>query len=160
MPLPASAQRVQDALTRRGHAHPVVEMPDSTRTSAEAAAAVGCRVEQIAKSLIFKTAGAGRPVLVVASGANRVDEKKLAQLLGEKVARPDADFVRDETGYAIGGIPPIGHDRPLRTLIDRDLLALAEIWAAAGTPRTVFKLTPAELVAMTGGTVADLRKDG
>jgi prolyl-tRNA editing enzyme YbaK/EbsC (Cys-tRNA(Pro) deacylase) len=160
MPLPPSAQRVQDVLTQRGHPHPVQEMPDSTRTSAEAAAAVGCEVAQIAKSLIFKTVGTGRPVLVVASGVNRVDEKKLAACLGEKIARPDADFVRAETGYAIGGVPPVGHDRPLRTLIDRDLLALSDIWAAAGTPRAVFKLTPADLVAMTGGTVADLRKEG
>ncbi|MBM3600947.1 MAG: YbaK/EbsC family protein [Alphaproteobacteria bacterium] len=160
MALATSAQRVQDALAARQHPHPVQEMPASTRTSAEAAAAVGCRVEQIAKSLVFKAAGSNRAVLVIASGANRVDEKKLAELLGEKVTRPDAGFVRGETGFAIGGIPPIAHDRPLKTFIDRDIMVLGEIWAAAGTPHSVFKLTPDDLVAMTGGTVADLRKEG
>jgi prolyl-tRNA editing enzyme YbaK/EbsC (Cys-tRNA(Pro) deacylase) len=156
--LSPSAQRIQDALTAGGFALEVVELEASTRTSAEAAAAVGTTVSRIAKSLIFRTQPGDQPVLVIASGENRVDEKKLAALLGEKVTRPDAEFVRDRTGFAIGGVPPIGHPRRLATYIDRDLLALGEIWAAAGTPNAVFKLTADQLVAMTGGEVADLAK--
>jgi prolyl-tRNA editing enzyme YbaK/EbsC (Cys-tRNA(Pro) deacylase) len=113
-------------------------------------------VEQIAKSLVFRGASTGRPVLVVASGANRVDEARLAALLGEPIDKADADFVRQDTGYAIGGVPPLGHATPLLTYIDQDLLAFDVIWAAAGTSNAVFPLTPSELVAMTGGTVAAL----
>jgi prolyl-tRNA editing enzyme YbaK/EbsC (Cys-tRNA(Pro) deacylase) len=156
--LPASARRVQQALAALGFTLEVRTFAESTRTSAEAAAAVGCTVAQIAKSLVFRRKRAGTPLLVIASGANRVDEKKLAAALGEPVARPDADYVRGETGYAIGGIPPVGHDRRIETLIDDDLLALGEIWAAAGTPNAVFRLTPADLVAMTGGRVMDLKQ--
>lgn len=157
-PLSPSAQRVQDTLTGAGFDVRVVELEASTRTSAEAAAAVGTTVARIAKSLIFRTQPGERPVLVIASGDNRVDEKKLAALLGEKVSRPDADFVRAKTGFAIGGVPPIGHPGRLATYIDRDLLALGEIWAAAGTPNAVFKLQADQLVAMTGGEVADIAK--
>ncbi len=156
--LPASAQRVQRALDALGFAHEVRTFPDSTRTSAEAAAAVGCAVGQIAKSLVFRRKRAGAPLLVIASGANRVDEKKIAAALDEPIGRADAEFVRAETGYAIGGIPPVGHDRPIVTLIDEDLMGFAEIWAAAGTPHAVFRLTPADLVAMTGGRVMDLKQ--
>ena len=156
-PLNASAQKVQDALDTRGYAHcRVVEMPDSTRTAAEAAAAIGCTVAQIAKSLVFRGADSGAPVLVIASGTNRVDPPKLAALLGEPVEKPDADYVRERTGYVIGGVPPLGHSEPIRTFIDRDLLAFADIWAAAGTPRAVFRLSPDDLVSMTGGTVAEI----
>jgi prolyl-tRNA editing enzyme YbaK/EbsC (Cys-tRNA(Pro) deacylase) len=158
-PLPAAAQRVQDELVRRGHPGRVRVMPGSTRTSAEAAAACGCTVAEIAKSIVFRAAPSGRCVLVVASGVNRVDEKKVAALLGEKIGRADPDFVRAETGFAIGGVPPLGHVKPPVVLIDRDLLAYASLWAAAGTPHAVFPLTPAELVALAGGTVADVRKD-
>ena len=157
-PLSPSAQKVQDLLTAGGFACQVVELEASTRTSAEAAAAVGTTVARIAKSLIFRTHPTDRPVLVIASGENRVDEKKLAALLGEKVTRPDADFVRNKTGFAIGGVPPIGHPGRLVTYIDRDLLSLGEIWAAAGTPNAVFRLNADQLVAMTGGAVADLAK--
>lgn len=159
MPLPASAQRIQDLLAVRGYRHRVVEMPDTTRTAEEAAAACGCTVAQIGKSVLFRTKQTGRPVLVVASGPNRVDEKKVGRILEEKIARADADFVREATGFAIGGVPPIGHAREPVTLIDRDLMDLSEIWCAAGTPRAVFRLTPDDLVAMTGGAVHDLRKD-
>ncbi len=154
-PLNASAQKVQDALDARGYTHcRVVEMPDSTRTAAEAAAAIGCTVAQIAKSLVFRGARSGAPVLVIASGTNRVDPQRLAALIGEPVEKPDADYVRERTGFVIGGVPPLGHSEPIRTFIDRDLLAFEEIWAAAGTPRAVFRLTPDDLVSMTGGKVA------
>ena len=154
-PLNASAQKVQDALDARGYAHcRVVEMPDSTRTAAEAAAAIGCTVAQIAKSLVFRGAQSGAPVLVIASGTNRVDPQRLAGLLGEPVEKPDADYVRERTGFVIGGVPPLGHREPIRTFIDQDLLAFDEIWAAAGTPRAVFRLTPDDLLRMTGGEVA------
>lgn len=156
MALSPSAQKVQDALKAAGFDCTVVEFAVPTRTSAEAAAAVGTTVARIAKSLIFRAGD--RPVLVIASGGNRVDEKKLAALLGEKIERPDADFVRNRTGFAIGGVPPFGHPTRLSTYIDRDLLALGEIWAAAGTPNAVFKLTAGQLVAMTQGEVADIAK--
>jgi prolyl-tRNA editing enzyme YbaK/EbsC (Cys-tRNA(Pro) deacylase) len=155
--LNASAQKVQDALDARGYAHcRVIEMPDSTRTAAEAAAAIGCTVAQIAKSLVFRGAQTGAPILVIASGTNRVDPQRLAALAGEPVEKPDADYVRQRTGFVIGGVPPLGHSEPLRTFIDRDLLAFEDIWAAAGTPRAVFHLTPGELVSMTGGEIATI----
>lgn len=153
IPLKASAQRVQAALAARGFANQVVELADSTRTSAEAAAAIGCQVAQIAKSLIFQGKASGQGILVIASGSNRVNEKRLAELVGEKIVRPDADFVRTVTGFVIGGVPPLGHDQPLTTYIDEDLCQYANIWAAAGHPNAVFPLTPAELQAMTGGQV-------
>jgi prolyl-tRNA editing enzyme YbaK/EbsC (Cys-tRNA(Pro) deacylase) len=154
--LKSSAQKVQDALAAAGFSNQVVELPDSTRTSAEAAAAVGCAVEQIAKSLVFRGKQSGAAILVIASGGNRVDEKKLKALAVENISKPDADFVREQTGFVIGGVPPIGHAQPLRTFIDRDLWRYHEIWAAAGHPNAVFRLTPDELAAMTGGAVADL----
>jgi prolyl-tRNA editing enzyme YbaK/EbsC (Cys-tRNA(Pro) deacylase) len=113
-------------------------------------------VAEIAKSLLFRARDSGRPVLVVASGVNRVDEKKVAALIGEKIARADADFVRETTGFAIGGVPPVGHATAPVTLIDADLMAFETIWAAAGTPNAVFKLTPAALVELTGGRVAEV----
>jgi prolyl-tRNA editing enzyme YbaK/EbsC (Cys-tRNA(Pro) deacylase) len=154
-PLSAAAQRVQHALDARGLGHQVVEFAQTTRTSAEAAAAVGCTVAQIAKSIVFRSAG-GAPVLVIASGPNRVDESKVAALLGEAIGKADAEFVRAATGFVIGGVPPLGHAVPIRTLIDQDLLAFETIWAAAGTPNAVFRLTPQALVTMTGGTPADV----
>jgi prolyl-tRNA editing enzyme YbaK/EbsC (Cys-tRNA(Pro) deacylase) len=154
-PLSAAAQRIQDLLASRGLPHAVVEFEQTTRSAADAAAAIGCTVAQIAKSILFKAAS-GTPVLVIASGPNRVDEAKLAAALGEAVGKADADFVRAATGFAIGGVPPLGHAQPPRILIDKDLLALPTIWAAAGTPNAVFQLAPDELVGMTGGKVADI----
>jgi prolyl-tRNA editing enzyme YbaK/EbsC (Cys-tRNA(Pro) deacylase) len=154
MPLKPSAQRVQDALAGRGLDIQVRELTATARSAAEAAAAVGCQVGQIAKSLVFKGRTSGRAVLVVASGANRVDLSRVEALVGEPLDKPDADFVRAETGYAIGGIPPLGHDRPLTTVIDEDLLQHPIIWAAAGHPSAVFPCTPAQLVDLTGGKVA------
>lgn len=156
--LSPSAQRVQELLDGFGHGHTVVEHEGSTRTSEDAANAIGCTVAQIAKSLIFRAKDSGRPVLVVASGANRVDEKAVGRLIGEKIERADPDFVRENTGFAIGGVPPIGHAVPPLVLIDADLLALDAIWAAAGTPNAVFRLTPAQLVSMTGGRAETVRK--
>lgn len=149
-----SALKVQAIL---GNRFEVLEFEASTRTSEEAAAAIGCSVAQIAKSLVFRSAS-GRPVLVIASGANRVDEKKVGSLIGEKIARADPDFVREQTGFAIGGVPPVGHSTRPVALIDEALTALEEIWAAAGTPNAVFRLTPADLLALTGGTVASLAR--
>jgi prolyl-tRNA editing enzyme YbaK/EbsC (Cys-tRNA(Pro) deacylase) len=156
--LKPAAQRVQAALDASGIPLQVREFPASTKTSQEAAAAVGCAVEQIAKSMIFRAAASDRPVLVMASGANRVDEKKLAALLGEKIERASADFVRARTGFAIGGVPPVGHLETPIVLIDEDLLRLDVLWAAAGTPNAVFRLTPAELQQLTGGRVATVRQ--
>jgi len=155
--LSPSAQQVQNKLADLGYPNQVVEMSDSTRTAAEAAQAVGCGVEQIAKSILFKAGQSGKAIMVVTSGINRVDEKKVRSLIGEPVKKADADFVRLQTGYAIGGVPPLGHANPLLILVDQDLLKYEEIWAAAGTPFAVFKLTPAQLVQMTSATVADVR---
>jgi len=153
MSLKASAQKVQDALRAAGFANEVVELPESARTAAEAAAALGCAVGQIVKSLVFRAEASGRAVLVVASGAHRVDEKLVAAEAGEPIGRASPDFVREQTGYAIGGVPPVGHPSPLLTIVDEALLGYAEIWAAAGHPNAVFRLTPEELLRMTGGRV-------
>ncbi|HRJ42747.1 MAG: YbaK/EbsC family protein [Caldilineaceae bacterium] len=157
--LSSSAQRVQEALAGFGMDLQVMELTQSTRTSAEAALAVGCDVGQIAKSLIFRARQSGQAVLVIASGRNRVDEKRVAVLLGEAIGKADADFVRAATGFVIGGVPPVGHSQPLQTLIDGDLLAYDEIWAAAGTPNALFRLAPAELVTITGGTVGEVKRE-
>jgi len=153
--LSASAQRVQDALNATGIATAIIEYDVPARTSVEAAAVLGCSVAQIAKSLIFKTAS-GSPILVIASGANRVDEAKVAAFVGESIGRADAQFVRDCTGYAIGGIPPLGHARKLSTLIDRELLRFDTIYAAGGTPHAMFPLSPADLVRVVDGRVTDV----
>lgn len=152
-----SAQRVQDALTELGLSCRVAELPASTRTAQEAAAAVGCSVGQIVKSLVFRGAQSNRAILVAASGANRVDEARLAELAAEPIAKADAAFVRASTGFAIGGVAPLGHPAPLIAFIDEDLLQYDQIWAAAGTPNAVFALTPADLQLMTGGQVVRLR---
>ncbi|MDT8306926.1 MAG: YbaK/EbsC family protein [Anaerolineae bacterium] len=156
--LRASARKVQEALDALGFGFQVVELPDSTRTAKEAAAAVGCTVGQIAKSLVFQGKVSGRPLLVIASGSNRVDEQRLASLAGEPVTFADADVVRTATGFVIGGVPPTGHIQSLETYIDEDLMAFAEIWAAAGTPFAVFKLHPEDLPHMTGGQVVTIAR--
>jgi len=154
--LPASARRVQDALASLGSAARVREMPESTRTAAEAAAACGCPEGAIVKSLVFRSAESGKGILVLTSGANRVHEGRLGRQLGEKLERADADFVRAATGYAIGGVPPVGHANGMRVVMDRDLQAFAGIWAAAGTPRAVFPTTPDELARLTGAEVLEV----
>ena len=154
MPLKPSARKVQDALRAAGFSNEVIELPDSARTAAEAAAAVGCEVGQIVKSLLFEARPSGRAVLVAASGSHRVDEKAVSAVLGETIARASADFVRERTGFAIGGVPPIGHAQPVVSVVDEALLQYGRIWAAAGHPHAVFSLPPQELVRMTGGQVA------
>jgi prolyl-tRNA editing enzyme YbaK/EbsC (Cys-tRNA(Pro) deacylase) len=136
----------------------VVEFEQSTKTSADAAAAVGCSVAQIAKSIMMKTAKDQKPVLVIASGTNRVDEKKVSAVLGEKVKSADADFVLAHAGVPPGGVPPVGHRVQPRVLLDQDLKQFDVIWAAGGTANAVFKLTWDDLVALTGGTAADVAK--
>jgi prolyl-tRNA editing enzyme YbaK/EbsC (Cys-tRNA(Pro) deacylase) len=154
--LSISARKVQESLKSLGMDCRVVELPGSTRTAADAASAVGCRVEQIAKSIVFQGKTSGKPVMVIASGSNRVNEKKLRDLISEPVKKADADFVRIHTGFAIGGVPPVGHANPIESYIDEDLMNYAEIWAAAGTPHAVFKLVPRELIAMTKGKVINV----
>ena len=160
-PLPAACERVRRWLADAGHAATIRQFAQTTRSAADAAAAVGCDVREIAKSLIFRTRSGAKAIMVVASGANRVDEAKLAAVLqvrvdGEPIVRADADFVRDRTGFAIGGVPPVAHASPVIVVIDRDLMDLPRIWAAAGTPHAVFALTPEELARLTAGIVADI----
>ena len=157
--LKPSAQKVQDALNALGFQDfTILELPASTRSAAEAAQAVGCQVGQIAKSLVFKTKNSQRPLLVIASGVNRVDVNRIGELTGVKIAKADADFVRQQTGFTIGGVPPVGHSQPLDTFIDADLLAYDHLWAAAGTPHAVFQLTPDDLVRITGGQVEEFKQ--
>jgi len=152
-----SAQRVEDALAARGMAGRVRVLADSTRSAAEAAAAIGCDIAQIVKSLVFRGEPSGKAVLVLASGRNRVDESLLAGIVGETVKRASPDFVRAATGFAIGGVAPLAHPGPLHAVVDRDLLQLDPLWAAAGTPLAVFRLSARELIELTGGTVAEIR---
>jgi prolyl-tRNA editing enzyme YbaK/EbsC (Cys-tRNA(Pro) deacylase) len=152
-----SAQKVQDVLKSLGFSNQVTELQSATRTSAEAAQAVGCRVEQIAKSIVFQGKQTQRPILVIASGPNRVNEKKIAEFISEPLGKADADYVRKRTGFVIGDVPPIGHLEKLQIFIDEDLLQYEEIWAAAGNPNAVFMLTPSDLVKMTGGHVISIK---
>jgi prolyl-tRNA editing enzyme YbaK/EbsC (Cys-tRNA(Pro) deacylase) len=150
--------RVQAALNAFGGTHDVVELAEAARTAADAARLLGCRVEQIANSLIFRAPVHDAVVLVMASGGRRVDIVRVAGVLGAAVEKADADFVRTRTGFVIGGVAPIGHTAPPHTvLVDDELLKWPEIWAAAGHPHTVFRLTPDELVRMTGGRVVSVR---
>ena len=158
MTLKTSAQKVQDAVTALGFDFNILEFNETTRTSADAAVAIGCAVDQIEKSLVFKTKITGRAILVIASGSNMVNIKLIKAEVGENITRPDADFVKGQTGFAIGGIPPIGHAQNLTTFIDEDLFLYEDIWAAAGTPNAVFRLTPKELEKMTGGKVMPMKK--
>ena len=155
--LQPSAQKVHDAAAALGLDIAVREMPDSTRTAEKAAAAVGVTVGQIVKSLVFMGATSGKPYLLLVSGTNRVNEAGVAAHLGEELKRPDADAVRALTGYAIGGIPPFGHDTPLATYIDGDLLQYDIVWAAAGTPKAVFSVAPGKLKDATKAIVIDVK---
>ena len=155
--LSSSAQKVQDMLHALGFSSRVVELPDSTRTAKEAAQAIGCQVAQIVKSLVFRGKHSNKPLLVVASGTNRVNEQRLSDLIGEPIEKAGAEFVRQRTGFVVGGVPPIGHTERLETFIDEDLLQYEKLWAAAGTPHAVFELTPADLQAMTGGQVVAIK---
>ena len=152
-----SAQSVQDKLIDLGFSNEVVELPDSTRTAKEAAEAIGCQVEQIAKSIVFKRVS-GAPLLVIASGVNRIDELQIEKAIGEAVHMADAEFVKDKTGFVIGGVAPVGHAQSLDILIDEDLIKYDDIWAAAGHPKAVFHLTPDELIHLTEGTVMAIKR--
>jgi prolyl-tRNA editing enzyme YbaK/EbsC (Cys-tRNA(Pro) deacylase) len=155
--LPASAIKVQEAADRLGLAIAVRAMPHSTRTAEEAAAACGCEVGQIVKSLVFQGAASGKPYLLLVSGKNRVDETGVAAVLGEAISRPGAQAVRAWTGFAIGGIPPFGHATPMPTFVDEDLLSYPVVWAAAGTPSAVFATEPRALAEAIGARTIKLR---
>jgi prolyl-tRNA editing enzyme YbaK/EbsC (Cys-tRNA(Pro) deacylase) len=147
-----SILRVREALTAFGGDHRIVEFTEPARTAADAARLLGCRVEQIANSLIFRAPARDAAVLVMASGGRRVDPARITEAVGEPIEKADADFVRARTGFAIGGVAPLGHTAPpAAILVDEELFKWPEIWAAAGHPHTVFRLTPDELVRMTAG---------
>ena len=156
MNLKESAGRIQEYLRENGFDLTVIELPGSTRTAKEAADAVGCSTDQIAKSLVFRDKDSGRPVLVIASGANRVDTKKLKAATGIRLGRADGNWVKEKVGFAIGGVPPAGHSQPLKTFLDPDLKQFDSIWAAAGTPNALFGLTPTELEKLTAGVWIEL----
>jgi prolyl-tRNA editing enzyme YbaK/EbsC (Cys-tRNA(Pro) deacylase) len=154
--LKPAARRVLEAASAAGLEIEIVTHARSTRTAEEAAAACGCAVGQIVKSLVFQGKTSGAPILLLVSGANRVNEKGVAAAIGEALKRPDAAYVREVTGYAIGGIPPLGHATALKTFIDRDLLQYETVWAAAGTPESVFRVAPRALATATGATIASV----
>ena len=155
--LSSSAQKIQDQLKSLGYDYIVIEHAESTRTAQEAADRAGCELGQIVKSLIFKGKESGKPILVLTSGANRVDEKRISEYAGEPINRADADFVRAVTGFAIGGVPPVGHIQKMETYIDEDFLQYPTIWAAAGTPNAIFELKTQDLQKMTGGNVVRVK---
>ena len=155
--LSPSAQKVQDKLSSLGYEYTVIEHSESTRTAQEAADRAGCELGQIVKSLIFQGKVSHKPILVLTSGANRVDEKRISEYAGEAITRPDADFVRSVTGFAIGGVPPIGHLQNMETYIDEDFLQYETIWAAAGTPNAIFELKTGDLQKMTDGRVVQVK---
>ena len=154
-----SAKRVQDFLTARGFSFEVKELPGSTRTAREAADSVGCSVSQIAKSLVFREQETDQPILVIASGSNRVDLNKIQEAAGLKLGNADGKYVKERVGFAIGGVPPVGHKDPLKTILDPDLKKYDIVWAAAGTPFAVFQLKPADLEQLTNGSWVDLSED-
>jgi prolyl-tRNA editing enzyme YbaK/EbsC (Cys-tRNA(Pro) deacylase) len=155
-PLKPSVRRVYDALAAQGVEPRIVEFPESTRTAVEAAAAIGTTVEQIVKSLAF--AAGDETLIVLASGANRVDTARLEKIVGKPIRRADAERVRQKTGYAIGGVPPLGYPGPLQVYVDQDLLLHDEVWAAAGTPNSVFRISPSELVRVSNGRIVDVKE--
>lgn len=153
-----SAPSVQKALEKHGVDCAVIELPDSVRTASDAAAEIGCDVGQIVKSLIYKTQSTGQPVLVLVSGLNRLNERSVEHQLGGEVTKANADFARDFTGFSIGGIPPVGHKKSIKLIfIDKALMEFDDVWAAAGTPNTVFNIKSTDLVAMTNGTVISIK---
>ncbi|MDP1602909.1 MAG: YbaK/EbsC family protein [Legionella sp.] len=155
--LSKSAQSIQDFLSQKNLTTKVIELPASTRTAVEAAAALQCDVAQIVKSLLFRTNETNKPILVLVSGVNRVNEKSIENKLGLKIIKADADFTKDITGFAIGGIPPVGHKQIIDTFIDEDLLLFDELWAAAGTPNAVFCLNSNDLCIITGGKLISIK---
>ena len=159
MSLHPSAQLIQDELRRQGSTAEVRQLDQTTRSAHDAASAVGCQVGQIVKSLVFRGTESGAAILVLTSGANRVDEAALGARLGEPISRAEADFVRQATGFAIGGVPPFGHPTPLKAYFDEDLLDYATVWAAAGTPNAVFEIEPAELQRLARAEVVPVKAE-
>lgn len=155
--LSPSAQKVQQWLLAKGSDATIVEHENPGRTAAEAAVLLNCDVAQIAKSIIFKSATTGRSVLVITSGANRVDEKKVAALLGDTLAKADANFVREQTGFAIGGVPPVAHANPGAALMDEDLLRFDRVFPAGGTPHAMVSIDPAALLRLSGASVGNVK---
>jgi len=155
--LSPSAQKIQDQIKSLGYDYTVIEHADSTRTAQEAADRAGCELGQIVKSLIFRGKDSGKPILVLTSGANRVDEKRISKYVGETIGRADADFVRAVTGFAIGGVPPFGHVQKIETYLDEDFLQYGTIWAAAGTPNAIFELKTADLQKITDAKIARVK---
>ena len=155
--LSPSAQKIQDLLHSLGYKYSVIEHAESTRTAQEAADRAGCELGQIVKSLIFQGKTSGKPILVLTSGANRVDEKRISEYTGESIGRADVDFVRSTTGFAIGGVPPIGHSKKMETYLDEDLNQYLAVWAAAGTPNAIFELTPFDLQKITEGKTVQVK---
>jgi prolyl-tRNA editing enzyme YbaK/EbsC (Cys-tRNA(Pro) deacylase) len=155
--LSPSAQKIQDQIRSLGYDYTVIEHADSTRTAQEAADRAGCELGQIVKSLIFKGKDSGKPILILTSGANRVDEQRISEYAGEAIGRADADFVRAVTGFAIGGVPPFGHVQKLETYFDEDFLKYETIWAAAGTPNAIFEVKTADLQKITDAKVARVK---
>ena len=153
-----SVQRVISAIEALGLSTEVVELPKSTRTAVKAAEAVGCDVGQIVKSLVFRTRQTQKPLLVMTSGANQVDEALVGKLLGEEIEFASPEYVRETTGFAIGGVSPFGHLKAIKTFVDQDLLAYQTIWAAAGSPHTVFSIAPEDLVEASHGEVIPVQK--
>ena len=156
-PLSPSAQKVDDALRALGYQFNIIEHTGSTRTAQEAADRAGCQLGQIVKSLIFKGKVSGKPILVLTSGANRVDEKRISEQAGEAIGRADADFVRAATGFAIGGVPPVGHTQKMETYLDEDFLQYETVWAAAGNPNAIFELPTRALHDMTDAKVIRIK---
>lgn len=151
-----SAERIQDILQEHNLGIEIIEFKETTRSAQEAAHAIGCEIGQIAKTLIFKCQVSGKPICIIASGKNRVDEKKIAQMIGEGIEKPNAEYVLKYTSFSIGGIPPIGYKFDMTPLIDEDLMEYAEVWAAAGTPNAVFEISPRDLLQITKGRIANI----
>ena len=154
--LKKSAQIVQDSLLAKGYNNEVIELADSTRTAKEAAEALECKVAQIAKSIVFRLKESDNALLVIASGSNRINEEHLSRMIGETLGKANAEFVKEKTGFAIGGVSPVTQDKTIKIVIDEDLLQYDEIWGAAGHPKAVFQLAPAQLIELTNGEVSNI----
>jgi len=150
-------QKVQDKLKELGFSYQVIELPQTTHTALDAASALSCKLGQIAKSIIFKSKNSNQPILVIASGSNQINEKKIREYIAESIEKADADFVLKQTGFVIGGVAPISNLKKITTFIDKDLFQYNEIWAAAGSPKAVFKLKPKDLIKMTNGQIVSIK---
>ncbi len=157
MPLSSSSQKVQGALTKLGISAEIIELPQTTRTAAEAAIALKCDVAQIAKSIVFEGVKTGMGILVIASGSNHVSEEIVSKMVGEQIKKASPEFVRDKTGFAIGGVPPLGHSHTMKIIIDEDLLKYDNVWTAGGTHNSVFSISTRDLITATGGMTTKIK---